>query len=410
VVILGGTLMDVLHMTEEELEQQCIEWRRWFHRHPEVSTKEEHTSEKIFGILSDLGLNPVRGKGHYGIAATLKGEKTGPMIALRADMDALSVKEETGLPFASESEGVMHACGHDVHMATLLETILRLLRRKDEIEGSIRILFQPSEELSPTGGARYMMNDGFLKDVKGVFGLHVWPNYPVGKIGVKPGALMAGSDRFRVEIKGRTSHAGHPHEGIDAIMAAADFLEQVNHIVARRVSPLDTATINIGTIHGGSRYNVVPSSVVMEGTIRTLNETTRNHIPEWLKGMLEGLKLSAGVDYQFDYYRGYPVVMNWPVPAKLIADTAREVLGEDAVEPHVNPDLTAEDFGVYLTEVPGSFLWLGVGTPGEPVYGLHNSKCCPNEKALVVGSKLMSQVAVNALKALNAGADFSKDI
>ena len=400
--------MDIMSMTEAELEQQCIEWRRWFHRHPEISTKEERTSEKIRGILSELGLDPVRGQGHYGLAATLKGAKPGPMIALRADMDALSVSEETGLPFASENPGVMHACGHDVHMTTLLETILRLLRRRDEIEGSIRILFQPSEELSPTGGARYMLDDGFLEDVKAVFGLHVWPNYPVGRIGVKAGALMAGSDRIRVKIKGRTAHAGHPHEGIDAIMAAADFLQQVSHIVARRISPLDTATINIGTIHGGSRYNVLPGSVEMEGTIRTLDETTRNHIPEWIKGILEGLKAGSGIDYEFDYFRGYPVVMNWPVPARLVAETARKVLGEGGVEPHVSPDLTAEDVGVYLTEVPGAFLWLGCGTPGEPVYGLHNAKCSPNEQALITGSRLMSQLAIDALKALNSGEDFSR--
>ena len=400
--------MDIMSMTEAELEQQCIEWRRWFHRHPEISTKEERTSEKIRGILSELGLDPVRGQGHYGLAATLKGAKPGPMIALRADMDALSVSEETGLPFASENPGVMHACGHDVHMTTLLETILRLLRRRDEIEGSIRILFQPSEELSPTGGARYMLDDGFLKDVKAVFGLHVWPNYPVGRIGVKAGALMAGSDRIRVKIKGRTAHAGHPHEGIDAIMAAADFLQQVSHIVARRISPLDTATINIGTIHGGSRYNVLPGSVEMEGTIRTLDETTRNHIPEWIKGILEGLKAGSGIDYEFDYFRGYPVVMNWPVPARLVAEMARKVLREGGVEPHVSPDLTAEDFGVYLTEVPGAFLWLGCGTPGEPVYGLHNAKCSPNEQALITGSRLMSQLAIDALKALNSGEDFSR--
>lgn len=144
--------MDVLTMTEDELEAKCIEWRRWFHEHPEVSTKEEHTSEKLYSILQELGLDPVRGEGHYGVAATLKGAKPGPMVALRADIDALSVKEDTGLPYASQNPGVMHACGHDIHMTTLLETILRLLRRKDEIQGSVRILFQPSEELSPTGG------------------------------------------------------------------------------------------------------------------------------------------------------------------------------------------------------------------------------------------------------------------
>lgn len=308
--------MDVLHMTEDALEAQCIEWRRWFHEHPEVSTEEKNTSEKIFHILKDLGLDPVRGQGHYGVAATITGNKPGPMVALRADMDALSVREDTGLPYASKNPGVMHACGHDIHMTTLLETVLRLLRRKDEIQGSVRLLFQPSEELAPTGGARYMIKDGFLKDVKAVFGLHVWPNFVCGQIGVKPGAMMAGSDRIKVVIKGRTSHAGHPQEGIDAIMAAADFLQQVSHIVSRRVSPLATATINIGTIHGGSRYNVVPDEVTLEGTIRTLDETNRKRIPEFIQGILDGLKASAGVDCEFNYYYGYPVLDNWPVPEK----------------------------------------------------------------------------------------------
>lgn len=400
--------MDVTKMTEDELEAQCIEWRRWFHAHPEVSTQEAHTSDKIFAILTDLGLAPVRGHGHYGVAATIKGGKPGAMVALRADMDALSVKEDTGLPYASEKEGVMHACGHDMHMTTLLETIIRLLRRKEEIEGSVRVLFQPSEELSPTGGARYMIKDGFLKDVKAVFGLHMWPNYLCGRIGVKPGALMAGSDRIKVVLKGKTSHAGHPQEGIDAIMAAADFLQQVSHIVSRRISPLATATINIGTIHGGSRYNVVPGEVTMEGTIRTLDEQNRKKIPECIKGILDGLKASAGIEYEFNYYYGYPVLMNWPVAAELVADTAKEVLGPDAVTPNVQPDLTAEDFGFYLTDIPGAFLWLGCGKAGQPVYGLHNAKFCPDENALVVGSRLMSQVAINALKKINEGVDFSK--
>ncbi len=400
--------MDVEHMTEEALQEQCVEWRRWFHKYPEVSTKEKYTSEKIFSILAELGLNPVRGTGHYGVAATIQGGKPGPVVALRADMDALSVTEETGLPYASENEGVMHACGHDMHMTILLGTILRLLCRREEIEGSVRVLFQPSEELSPTGGARYMIQDGFLKDVKAVFGLHMWPNYLCGQVGVKPGALMAGSDRIKVVIKGKTSHAGHPQEGVDAIMAAADFLQQVSHIVSRRVSPLATATINIGTIHGGSRYNVVPGEVTMEGTIRTLDEENRGRIPEFIRGILEGLKRSAGITYEFNYYYGYPVLMNWPVPAKLVADTAAEVLGKDAVMPNVQPDLTAEDFGVYLTEFPGAFLWLGCGRKGEPVYGLHSAKFCPDEKALEMGSRLMSQVAINALKALAQGVDLHK--
>lgn len=400
--------MDIEKMTEQELEELCVSWRRWFHAHPEVSTKEFKTSEKIFGILEELGLNPVRGNGHQGIAATIVGGKPGPMIALRADMDALSIKEETGLPYASETPGIMHACGHDVHMTTLLETTLRLLKRKDEIQGKIRLIFQPSEELSPTGGAQYMMDDGFLDGVKGVFGLHVWPNYECGKIGVKPGAMMAGSDRIKVVIKGRSSHAGHPNEGIDAIMAAADFLQQVSHIVSRRISPLATATINFGIIQGGSRYNIVPSEVTLEGTIRTLDEETRSKIPEFITGILEGQKISTGIDYDFDYFYGYPVVMNWPVPEALVESTAAEVLGKDGLESHVVPDLTAEDFGRYLQAIPGAFLWLGCGIKGKPVHGLHNAKMCPDEHTLVVGSKLMSQLAINALAALNNGADFNK--
>ncbi len=400
--------MDIEHMTEEALQEQCVAWRRWFHKYPEVSTKEEHTSEKIVSILTELGLTPVRGKGHYGVAATIKGGKPGAMVALRADMDALSVKEQTGLLCTSKNEGVMHACGHDMHMAILLGTILRLLRRREEIEGSVRVLFQPSEELSPTGGAQYMIQDGFLQDVKAVFGLHMWPNYLLGQIGVKPGALMAGSDRIKVVISGKTSHAGHPQEGIDAIMAAADFLQQLSHIVSRRISPLATATINIGTIHGGSRYNVVPGEVTLEGTIRTLDEENRGKIPEFIRGILEGLKRSVGITYEFNYYYGYPVLMNWPVPAQLVAETATQVLGEDAVMPHVQPDLTAEDFGFYLQKLPGAFLWLGCSRKGEPIYGLHNASFCPDERALSVGSCLMAQVAINALKELAQGVDFHK--
>ena len=398
--------MDVLTMTEEELEALCITWRRWFHAHPEVSRKEQHTSEKIYGILEELGLHPVRGHGHYGIAATIEGGQPGGLVALRADMDALSVTEETGLPFASENPGVMHACGHDTHMTILLETILRLLKRKQEIKGKIRLLFQPSEELSPKGGAPFMMDDGFLDGVQGVFGLHVWPNIPLGKVGIKPGALMAASDRLKIEIIGRSSHAAHPDEGVDAIMGTMNFLQQLNQIISRRISPLSTATINIGTIHGGERYNVVPGKVTLEGTVRNLDETNRLHIKDYMENILKGLKVSSGIDYTYDYQFGHPVVMNWPVPTELVERTAVQVLGQEALVPHISPDLIAEDFGKYLKKYPGAFLWLGCLPPGAPFHGLHNAKFCPDERVLVLGSRLMSQLAINALDALARGTDF----
>ena len=401
--------MDITAMTEQELEALCISWRRWFHAHPEVSLHEQHTAEKIYGILEELGLHPVRGQGHYGLAATIEGGQPGGMVALRADMDALSVTEETGLPFASENPGVMHACGHDTHMTILLETILRLLQRRQEIKGRVRLLFQPSEELSPHGGAPFMMKDGFLDGVQGVFGLHVWPNIPLGKIGIKPGALMAASDRLKIEILGRSAHAGHPQEGIDAIMAAVNFLQQLNQIISRRISPLSTATINIGTFQGGERYNVVPGKVTLEGTVRNLDEDNRIHIKEFIGNLLEGLKVSTGIDYTYDYQFGHPVVMNWPVPTALVQKTATRVLGQDGLMPHISPDLIAEDFGKYLKKYPGAFLWLGCRAAGTPFYGLHNAKFCPDESVLVIGSRLMSQVAIDALEALAQGTDFSAE-
>ena len=399
--------MDIKTMDEKAIEEQSIKWRRAFHEDPEPSYQEVRTQQKVADALRAMGLEPKLGTKHHGVVADIVGGQPGPMIALRGDMDALQVTEDTGLAFTSKNPGVMHACGHDFHMTILLTTALRLLQQKDKLKGSVRLLFQPSEEMTPDGGAKFLIEDGYLEDVKGVFGLHIWPDFDCGKVGVKAGPLMAASDRFKVKIIGKTSHAGHPNQGVDAVMAAADFLQALSHIVSRRISPLATATINVGRLEAGSRYNVVPGEANMEGTIRTLDETTRAAIPKFIKEILEGMKISTGIDYNFEYFFGYPVLNNWAKPAEIVTEAVSTTLGADALL-KIEPDLTAEDFGRYLQVVPGCFCWLGCHKAGEEKHGLHNAQINPDENTLHVGSKMMTQVAIDALEALHKGVDFSK--
>lgn len=395
-------------MQEEEIQAQSVKWRRAFHEVPEISYHEKNTQQMVAQILQEMGLQPLLGTKHHGVTATITGNANGPTVALRADMDALQVKELTGLPFKSKTEGIMHACGHDFHMTILLTAALRLLQNKSKLKGNVKLLFQPSEEMTPDGGAKFLIEDGWLKDVQGVFGLHVWPELPVGRVGVKAGPLMAASDRFKVKIIGKTSHAGHPQQGVDAVMASADFLQALSHIVSRRISPLATATINVGKLEAGSRYNVVPGEANMEGTIRNLDEATRDAIPQFIREILEGMKISTGIDYRMEYFKGYPVLNNWKVPAQLAMDTVEQLFGKNALAANIEPDLTAEDFGRYLQVVPGCFCWLGCHAEGTEKFGLHSAQFSPDEGALHVGSKLVAGLAANALEALSKGVDFSK--
>ena len=393
---------------EEQANKQVVEWRRAFHQAPELSAHEEQTAIKIMEVLQQIGLEPQKAANCNGVTALIKGALPGATIALRADMDALPIQESLDLPYKSQNEGVMHACGHDMHMAILLGTALRLQNSRDLMKGNVRLIFQPAEELAPTGGARLMMEAGFLEGVQAIFGLHVWPDLPCGKLAVKARGMMAASDRFKLTLIGKTSHAAHPHQGIDAIMAAADVLQNFSHIISRKINPVATATISVGTIHGGDRYNVVAGRVVLEGTVRTLDKDSREKIPLFMEDVLEGLKRTYGLEYQLDYKRGYPVLDNWEVPTELVQSTASALLGKEAVLTNPIPELTAEDFSFYLSKYPGTFLWLGCHKKGEDVHGLHNAGFCPDEEALTIGSSLMSQVALDALDALFKGVDFTK--
>lgn len=381
-----------------ELKDKIIAWRRMFHRYPEVSRAEAETAKRIETTLREIGNMEVQTfKDHFGICAVIKG-KPGPVIVFRADMDALPIKEETGAPYQSENPGVMHACGHDAHMAIMLGLAELFAKEKERITGTIKIIFQPAEEAAPVGGAQTMMDEGILEGASAIFGLHVWPDLACGEIGIKKGALMAASDRFKVSICGQGAHAGQPQNGIDAIAITADILQDLGRLIDRQIDPRETATICVGTIHGGERYNVIAREVTLEGTVRTLGEKARQDIPDKMHRLFEGITAAHGGKYKLDYQFGYPVLMNCEKPVEIVIEAAEKVISTDAIRTDVQPVLAAEDFGRYLTKYPGAFFWLGCAKKGGPFYKLHNAGFDIDEDALAVGVEILYQTGLNALK------------
>lgn len=393
-------------ITEKNLGDLVTELRRDFHQHPELSGGEKRTAAVIADCLKSFGIAVKTFPTHSGVGGIIAGEKPGPTIALRADMDALPIREELDVPYKSVNPGIMHACGHDGHMAILLGAASMLVQNKNKLAGTVKLVFQPAEEAAPVGGARVMLQDGFLNDVGAIFGLHVWPDLPTGHIGIKSGPLMAASDRFTVKILGKGAHAAQPHQGVDAITIGAAVINSFSHIISRQKNPIDTATLSIGSIHGGERYNVIAKEVVMEGTVRTLDEATRHEIPEQMKKMLAGVTQAYGANYELDYQPGYPVLNNWSEPTQAVIRAAGKVAGAKAVHTDVKPELGAEDFSSYLTRIPGAFFWLGCSKEGQDSAPLHNSRFFLDEAALTIGAKVLYQIAVDALASCHdAGGD-----
>ena len=392
-----------------DLAQQMGQWRRKFHQSPELSRQEQQTSLTIAGILKDMGIEVHTFQDNYGVCGIIKGKYSGPTIAFRADMDALPVTEENDVPYKSTHSGVMHACGHDGHMAILLGLARMFSECRNELAGTVKFVFQPAEEAAPVGGANSIVKEGILNDVKAIFGLHMWPDLPCGHIGIRKGSLMAASDRLTIKIMGQGAHAGQPHHGVDAITIASDVIEGLGHIMSRQLDPLETATISIGTIKGGERYNVIAREVVLEGTVRTLGEEVRQEIPKKVERLLAGMTAAQGGSYSIDYGWGYPVLSNCAEPTELIMSAAQKVIGDQAIHSDVKPALTAEDFGNYLTEIPGAFFWLGCGEAGKNNAGLHTSRFAMNEEALLIGANIMYQTGLLALSHYKGPENVAKD-
>jgi amidohydrolase len=393
VISMKGKSKKIIH--------QMINIRRDLHENPELSGEEYETSKKIQQVLTKYGIPFEAGFAKTGVLGIIKGAKPGKTVALRADIDALPITEQTNLPFSSKVNGKMHACGHDAHTAMLLGAGILLNEVKDSLQGTILLVFQPAEENAPSGGAAKMMEDGvfstYTPDV--IIGQHVWPDLPVGTIGVKPGPIMANSDRFKVVIKGEGGHASMPHQAIDAVIVANQVITSLQTIVSRNVDPVDSAVITIGKIEGGYRYNVIADMVTLEGTVRTFTNETKQLIKEKFYQVVTGIVQSMGAKVEIQYMDGYPATVNTPIWADQIKETATNLFGKNST-PHVEPCMGGEDFGRFLQKYPGVFYWLGTSI-GEGQKPLHDPQFMVNEDALPYGIELMAQAAIDILKKLN---------
>jgi amidohydrolase len=379
----------------ESVLDDVVQWRRHLHRHPELSFEETETAAWIAETLAGFGDDlEIERPAENSVIAHLRTGRPGPVIALRADIDALPIEEQSGVDFASEKPGVMHACGHDGHTAMLLGATRLLAGARDRLPGGeLRFLFQPAEELAP-GGARDLVAAGAVAGVDLVYGCHLWTPLEYGKVTAMPGPFMAASDFFTLAVTGRGGHGGLPHLADDTIAISAQVVTNLQHVVARRVDPLERAVLSIGTIHAGDAPNVLPGRVDMSGTVRTFDPDLRERMPVLVEEVVRGVTAAHGAEYELDYQFGYQPVVN---------DERATALVRDAVDPDTLTDLApimgGDDFSAYLAEVPGCYAFIGAGDEDAgATYPHHHPKFRIDERALGTGVRMHVDVALRALK------------
>ena len=369
----------------EAIKDILIQWRRDFHQYPELGFEEHRTSSIIAETLISFGMSPKTGVGKTGVTADLNfGE--GPTIALRADMDALPMQETSGLSFSSKHDGVMHACGHDGHMAMLLGAAKILSQMDKELIGTIRFIFQPAEE--GEGGARYMIEDGCLEGVDEIYGIHVWNYQPVGEVGAKEGPILAAADLFDIIIKGVGGHGATPQGTVDAVIVAAHLIQTLQTIVSRNTNPLESTVITIGEINGGHNFNIIADKVRLAGTTRAYTKENRSMIQRRMQEIIDGVAKSFGAEITFNYTDGYPPTINHAGPVKKVLQAAGKVVGPGAGEPYLS--MGGEDFSYYLQKVPGCFFFVGSAPDGQRQFSTphHCSHFNMDESALSVGTSV----------------------
>ena len=392
----------------EKNKSEIVKIRRFIHMNPELGNREFETARLIANRLETLGFEVRTGVAKTGVVAVLRGAQAGPAVAVRADMDALPVEEATDLPFKSLNKGVMHACGHDVHSSVVLGTAMVLGALKDVVKGSVTFLFQPAEEGAPEGeegGAELMVREGALDDppVGAVFGFHVWPEN-VGTVLVAPGNVTAAADTFVVTVNGRSAHGARPHEGVDAIVAAAGLVTALQTVVSRTTDPTDPAVVTVGTIHGGSRRNIIADRVVLEGTVRTMTEANRRKVRRAMESVVRNAGEMFGADCRLEYKEGLPSVYNNPELAAAMTPTLIGLLGKGKVA-EWKPQMIAEDFSFLARKVPGFYFFLGVKNPAAPTAApLHSPSFSPDERAIPLGVMILSRLVIDALEAQSAPA------
>ncbi len=394
-------MTDSIQNQAKKIQERLVEWRRHFHQHPEIGLEVPETAGFIQQELTKLGLEVRAGVGGHGVVATITGDKPGKCIAIRSDMDALPIREDTGLSFASQTEGRMHACGHDAHMAMALGAASLLSRNKGEIAGSVKFLFQPAEE--GPGGAKPMIEDGALENPKvdAVIGLHtgsIWKDAEPGDVYVSRGPMMACLDRVDIKIKGKGGHGAMPHETVDAISIASQVLSNLQTIVSRETSPSDPAVITIGKMSGGVAFNVIAEEVVLEGTVRAMNQELREFLDERIEAIVKGITTASRGSYEYKYTYGYPPLVNDASFTEEFEKVAKEIVGPEKVKPIPVPTMGGEDMAYFLQAAPGTFFFLaGSNREKGQVYPHHHSKFDIDEDMLYLGPALFSAMAVRWL-------------
>lgn len=378
----------------------AIEFRRVLHLNPELSTEEYETSKRIQEKLDEFNIPYQTGFAGTGVLGIIKGEKEGRIIAIRADIDALPINEASGEDFTSLNEGVMHACGHDAHTSMLLHAGKILNENKDKIKGTVLLIFQPAEELSPVGGAKRMLEDGVFDEYTPdmVLAQHVWPDLEVGKFGVMAGPIMGNSDRFKITITGSGGHASMPHSTTDAIIVANQVVSALQTIVSRNADPMQPAVVTVGRFDAGSKHNVIAETAELEGTIRTQSDETKTLTKKRFFEIVEQVTAAMGAAVEIEFYDGYPATVNDIEWAAQLKKSINNIYGEEST-PALLPSLAGEDFSRFLKEYPGVYYWLGTSV-GEGQKPLHNPAFRLNEAAFEYGITAMVNMAVDSLNKL----------
>ncbi|MEB9669244.1 MULTISPECIES: M20 peptidase aminoacylase family protein [Bacillus cereus group] len=373
----------------EQLTETLISIRRNLHEHPELSYEEFETTKAIKNWLEEKNITIIHSNLETGVIAEISGNSNGPLIAIRADIDALPIQEETNLPYASKIHGRMHACGHDFHTAAIIGAAYLLKEKESSLSGTVRFIFQPAEESS--NGACKVIEAGHLRGVQAIFGMHNKPDLPVGTIGIKDGPLMAGVDRFEIEIHGVGTHAAVPDAGVDPIVASSQIVMALQTIVSRNISSSHNAVVSVTNIHSGNTWNVIPEKATLEGTVRTFQNETREKIPELMKRIIQGVSDALGVKTEFRFYAGPPAVHNDTSLTNLSTQVA-ETMNLNIVSP--TPSMAGEDFSFYQQEIPGSFVFMGTSGTHE----WHHPAFTVDERALPVSAEYFALLAERALK------------
>lgn len=377
------------------MTQQLVRYRRHFHAHPELSLQEFETAAFIERELRGMGYEQVRtGIGGTGILATLQGGRTGPVTLLRADMDALPVQEQNEVPYRSLRDGVMHACGHDGHMAILLDAARELQQRRDDVRGTIVLCFQPGEE--GHAGNKLMIEDGALENphVDRTFALHLYSGLEVGKVGIRDGAFFASSDRFDIELTGRGGHGAMPQYAVDPIVGAAQLVTLLQTVVSREIAASQPAVVTVGSLHAGTTFNVIPDAAQLQGSVRAFDEAVRREIPQRIERLVSGLADAMRLNYRFDYRFVYPPTINDRATNDVVREVAREVTGDaNVVDPH-DIVMWSEDMSFMHELRPGAYFVVGARGPKLGTEPQHSARYDIDERALEVGMGMMVGLAL----------------